>query len=216
MLPLKETVKKETVKDRGSKFMGKKIRAEEKARAAQMFLSGRASAQEIGETLGVHRNQIYRWAKKYEENGLEGLRIHYGIRYIEKNPQYSPEQKLKAVVAYQAGEGSQQKICERYGIRSRHALRNWIQVYNRHEDESQKNEPKRAARDCKGMHREWEELRRNRIEIPCELPTSVHVGEEVQCVRGSRVGRPTWPTDRPAGASYRGGSSEGTDRSVGA
>ena len=164
MLPLKETVKKETVKDRGSKFMGKKIRAEEKARAAQMFLSGRASAQEIGETLGVHRNQIYRWAKKYEENGLEGLRIHYGIRYIEKNPQYSPEQKLKAVVAYQAGEGSQQKICERYGIRSRHALRNWIQVYNRHEDFKTQNGGSHMTKARKTSQKERLEIAKECIE----------------------------------------------------
>ena len=144
--------------------MGKKIRAEEKARAAQMFLSGRASAQEIGETLGVHRNQIYRWAKKYEENGLEGLRIHYGIRYIEKNPQYSPEQKLKAVVAYQAGEGSQQKICERYGIRSRHALRNWIQVYNRHEDFKRHSGGSRMTKSRKTSREERQKIAKECLE----------------------------------------------------
>ncbi len=115
--------------------MGKKIRAEEKARAAQMFSFGQGKCTgNRGNAGSTPKSNISVGKKKYEENGLEGLRIHYGIRYIEKNPQYSPEQKLKAVVAYQAGEGSQQKICERYGIRSRHALRNWIQVYNCHED----------------------------------------------------------------------------------
>ena len=35
---------------------------------------------------------------------------------------------------YLSGRGSQQEICQRYGIRSRSKLQNWIKKYNGHEE----------------------------------------------------------------------------------
>ena len=35
---------------------------------------------------------------------------------------------------YLGGRGSQQVICQRYGIRSRSKLQNWIKKYNGHEE----------------------------------------------------------------------------------
>jgi transposase-like protein len=52
----------------------------------------------------------------------------------ERNRIYSPELKLVAVEEYLAGKGSLQDICKKYRIRSDRQLRNWIKVYNRHED----------------------------------------------------------------------------------
>ena len=35
---------------------------------------------------------------------------------------------------YLCGQGSQQEICQRYGIRSKSKLQNWIKKYNSHEE----------------------------------------------------------------------------------
>lgn len=110
--------------------MSKKISVEEKRKAVERYKKGEASAIEIGQVLGVDRNTIYRWERAYESKGIDGLRAKPGKRYIDKNPVYSTPQKEAAVAAYLSGEGSQLEICRRYGIRSRHALRDWIKVYN--------------------------------------------------------------------------------------
>lgn len=107
-----------------------KISLEEKEKAVERFRSGEASAKEIGRQLGVNRNTIYRWVHAYESKGIDGLRANPRKRYIDKNPVYNTPLKEAAVAAYLTGEGSQLKICRRYGIRSRHALQNWIKVYN--------------------------------------------------------------------------------------
>lgn len=52
----------------------------------------------------------------------------------ERNRTYPAEMKRQVVEEYLAGKGSLQDICEKYNIRSDAQLRNWIQVYNRHED----------------------------------------------------------------------------------
>ena len=49
-------------------------------------------------------------------------------------PRNSREKKEGAVKAHLAGTESQKEICKRFGIRSTHALRNWIKVYNAHGD----------------------------------------------------------------------------------
>ncbi len=110
--------------------MLKKMSPEEKEKAVERFKNGEASAIEIGQLLGVDRNTIYRWVRAYESKGIDGLQVNPGKRYIDKNPVYSAPLKEAAVAAYLSGEGSQLEICRRYGIRSRHALQDWIKVYN--------------------------------------------------------------------------------------
>ncbi|WP_349948391.1 helix-turn-helix domain-containing protein [Lacrimispora sp. BS-2] len=46
------------------------------------------------------------------------------------NQSYSKDIKLQAIHDYLNGNGSQNDICKKYGIRSRTQLRRWIKVYN--------------------------------------------------------------------------------------
>lgn len=107
-----------------------KISPEEKEKAVKRFKSGDASAINIGQLLGVDRKTVYRWVRAYESKGIDGLRANPGKRHIDKNPVYGIPLKEAAVTAYLSGEESQLEICRRYGIRSRHALQDWIKVYN--------------------------------------------------------------------------------------
>ena len=113
--------------------MPKKVSVEEKEKAVKKLLAGKESAKDLGVWLGVDRNQIYRWAKTYRTLGVEGLNAHHA-QHHGKMPQYSREMKEAAVKAYLKGKGSQQDVCKQYGILSRHALQNWIKVYNAHGD----------------------------------------------------------------------------------
>ena len=113
--------------------MLKRVSAEEKERAVKLFIAGKESAQNLGAWLGVHRNQIYRWVKTYRTQGVEGLKPHHAQQH-GKMPRYGREKKEEAVKSYLAGTESQKEICKRFGIRSTHALRNWIKVYNAHGD----------------------------------------------------------------------------------
>ncbi len=66
------------------------------------------------------------WVAIYKNDGPSGLlnQAH--------NKHYPLELKLKAVNAYFQGEGSLLKIMERYGIRSKKPLLDWIKQYNTH------------------------------------------------------------------------------------
>ena len=57
-----------------------------------------------------------------------------------RNKRYSKELKLQAVQAYLNGEGSQEKICKKYGIISDRQLRNWIMWYNGHKEFKERRE----------------------------------------------------------------------------
>ena len=113
--------------------MPKRVSVEEKEKAVKMFIAGKKSAQALGAWLGVDRNQIYRWVKTYRTLGVEGLDPQK-TRHHGKMPRYGRETKEEAVKAYLAGTESQKEICKLFGIRSTHALRNWIKVYNAHGD----------------------------------------------------------------------------------
>ncbi len=57
-----------------------------------------------------------------------------GIFPHERNRVYSSEEKLKAVCAYLTGEGSLREIAQKYHLRSKKQLQNWLKVYNAHGD----------------------------------------------------------------------------------
>ena len=113
--------------------MPRKVSIEEKEKAVKLYLAGEESAQDLGAWLGVDRSQIYRWVKTYRTLGAAGLNTQL-TRHYGKMPTYSAERKAGAVKAYLRGTGSQKEICKRFGIRSTHALRNWLKVYNAHGD----------------------------------------------------------------------------------
>ena len=69
-----------------------------------------------------------RWLSRYRAEGAAAFFP------TQRNSTYSPELKEAAVKAYLYGEGSLQKICEKYNIRYTKQLRTWIKVYNGHKD----------------------------------------------------------------------------------
>ncbi len=110
------------------------IREEKEKRlieAVIRYLNGEGRAVDWAAWIGIHRKNFYRWVRKYQAEGIAGLKHEFGKRYIVKNPVYPTELKVKAVQAYLSGEGSQEVICRKLGIRSKHTLQNWIKVYNR-------------------------------------------------------------------------------------
>lgn len=105
-----------------------KVTAEEKVRIAELYLSGRIGYSEAGRQLGVDRKAIAQWVSRFQSEGPAGLLPQ------EHDRVYSKETKLSAVLDYLTGKGSLQEICEEYKIRSTYQLRDWLKVYNRHED----------------------------------------------------------------------------------
>jgi len=105
----------------------KRYTVEEKARAAERYLNGEASAQAIASEMGMPssgRRSITEWAAIYRENGIEGFGSGDG------NRSYTTEEKLQAVEEYLTGEGSTRAICRKHHIPATVTLRRWIKVYN--------------------------------------------------------------------------------------
>jgi len=105
-----------------------KITAEEKIRIVELYLSGKIGYSEAGKQAGVDRKTIARWVSRYKTEGPAGFLPQ------EHDRAYSKETKLSAVLDYVAGKGSLQEICEKHGILDTRQLRDWLRVYNRHED----------------------------------------------------------------------------------
>jgi len=110
--------------------MGKKDRltAEEKHKIVEAYMSGRESKGTIRVKYRVAWSTLRDWLRLYETRGITGL-ISYG-----KSKRYSPEEKIKAVQEYLAGNGSQSDICKKYDISTSSVLRKWIEWYNNHGD----------------------------------------------------------------------------------
>ena len=89
---------------------------------------GNISYAEAAERCGVVFETMRRWTSRYCAEGSAAFLSP------QRNRVYSPAQKEAAVKAYLSGEGSMQKICEKYKICSDHQLRVWIKVYNGHKD----------------------------------------------------------------------------------
>lgn len=105
-----------------------KIEIKEKIRITREYVAGNISREEAARRAGVVSDVITDWARIYRREGALSLLP------AEKNRVYKPELKKQAVLEYLSGGSSQHSICEKYGIRSRAQLRNWIQVYNTHGD----------------------------------------------------------------------------------
>jgi transposase len=105
----------------------KKIETEEQIRIITEYVKGHISQREAMRRAGVVSDTIARWVRTYRSEGITGF-------MTEKDKVYSPKLKQQVVKAYLAGEGSQDDVCERYGIRSRNSLLRWIKAYNAHGD----------------------------------------------------------------------------------
>jgi len=104
-----------------------KIGSEEKLITVHLILDGKESQRGAADRLGVCTASIQQWLCIYKSEG-EGAFI------AEKKKSYSKELKEQAVLDYLNGKGSQQAICQRYGIRAKSKLQNWIKQYNGHKE----------------------------------------------------------------------------------
>lgn len=75
----------------------------------------------------VNAETIRQWRIKLAAHGIEALSKQ------ARNTRYSMELKTQAVESYLAGQGSQDDICLRYGIRSTTQLQRWILKYTQGE-----------------------------------------------------------------------------------
>ena len=103
-----------------------KVPAEEKIKLVEKYLRGEISLNEAAGIAGVLHSTVEGWVTEYKGEGITAFMPQ------KRNKVYSPELKKQAVEEYLKGEGSQDFICQKYKIRSRSQLRNWIKVYNAH------------------------------------------------------------------------------------
>lgn len=107
-----------------SKF---KINPIEKLHTVHLILDGIETQCHAADRLGVRIASVQQWLSIYMSDGE-------GAFYVTKCKSYSKELKEQAVQDYLCGRGSQQQICQRYGIRAKSKLHNWIKKYNGHEE----------------------------------------------------------------------------------
>ena len=105
-----------------------KLSPEEKIEIVRKCLRGETSIRGASREAGVGRETVRQWIIRYKTEGAAGF-----LPY-ERNRKYSPEQKLQAVLDYQAGKGSLVEISRKYGLRSKNQLQDWLKVYNTHGD----------------------------------------------------------------------------------
>jgi len=99
----------------------------EKLFTVHQILEGKESQYHAAARLGIRIASIQQWLSVYKSYGE-------GAFLITKYKRYSKELKEQAVLDYLGGRGSQQDICQRYGIRAKSKLYNWIKKYNGHEE----------------------------------------------------------------------------------
>lgn len=105
----------------------RKITAEDKIYAVNLYLDGKESQCRIASMFDVSLASVQQWIRNYRAMGTDAFTLN-------KNKKYSKELKQQAVLDYLAGRGSQDDICKKYGIRSRSKLQIWIKKYNGHEE----------------------------------------------------------------------------------
>ncbi len=101
-----------------------KYSVEEKAEAVLACIDGKCSVSSMAKRMGVDNETIRDWIGLYTSEGSIGLQP------AEQNRIYSPEMKRQAVEDYLSGKGSLREICQKYKIRAKRQLRDWIKVYN--------------------------------------------------------------------------------------
>lgn len=102
-----------------------KVSVKDKLYAVKLYLDGKKSQHQIADVYGVKLSSVQQWIRNYESLGANA--------FTQKEyRKYSKELKEQAVLDYLAGQGSQDDICKKYGIRSKSKLQKWIKVYNGH------------------------------------------------------------------------------------
>lgn len=105
-----------------------KLTNQERIAAVKEYLDGQGSYQTIARKYGITGSALRENVNVYLNQG------EHALYTTSKKTYYPPELKHQAVEAYLSGEGSQQDICNRFHIRSRTQLRDWIKLYNGHNE----------------------------------------------------------------------------------
>lgn len=105
-----------------------KLTDQERIAAVKEYLDGKGSCSAIAKKYDIARQSLWAAKERYLSQGEDAL---YSSN---RNTYYPPELKRQAVEAYLAGKGSQQDICNKFHIRDRKSLREWIMLYNGHND----------------------------------------------------------------------------------
>ena len=105
----------------------RKLSAEEKITAVNLYLNGKGSQKQIAVSYGISQASFQQWLRNYEAMGADAFTL-------ERYKKYPKELKQQAVLGYLSGQGSQDDICKKYGIRSKSKLQKWIKQYNGHEE----------------------------------------------------------------------------------
>ena len=92
--------------------------------AIKEYIDGKGSFDTIAEKYSISYETIRSAFIRYKENGIS--------TFIESkhNTVYTEELKVKAVIEYLQGKGSQTSIAAKYGLRSKSQLQRWIKAYN--------------------------------------------------------------------------------------
>ena len=104
----------------------RKISAEDKIYAVNLYLDGKESQHRIASMFDVSVASVQQWIRNYESMGADAF-------ILKEYKKYSKDLKQQAVLDYLAGRGSQDDICKKYGIRSKAKLQIWIKKYNGYE-----------------------------------------------------------------------------------
>lgn len=104
-----------------------KINPSNKIDAVQRIMEGSEGLCQAARRLNVSPTSVKQWMSIYNSDGIDGF-------HSTGNKKYSKELKEQAVLDYLAGKGSQQSICQRYGIKSKSKLQLWIKKYNGHDE----------------------------------------------------------------------------------
>jgi transposase len=106
--------------------MSRKSRVDsvEKVKIVERYLDGEISITQAAKSLSVDHKSISDWIRLYKSEGPTGL------LNSSQNRRYSKNLKLEAVNVYLSGKSSLSNVCEKYAIRSKKQLIDWIKVYN--------------------------------------------------------------------------------------
>lgn len=104
-----------------------KIDPDEKIMTVKGILDGKETQRHAAARLGVAPISVQQWIANYQSGGSDAFNQRCYKRYPK-------ELKEKAVLEYLNGEGSLLTICQKYGIKAKSKLQNWIRKYNSHEE----------------------------------------------------------------------------------
>ena len=106
---------------------GNRIGLAEKLLTVHQILDGKETQGHAAERLGISKASMQQWICIYKSDGD-------GAFHTTGNKHYPKELQEQAVRDYLSGKGSLLQICQRYGIRAKSKLQDWIKKYNGHEE----------------------------------------------------------------------------------